>query len=50
MATTRRATAQWNGSLFEGAGEVTFESSDLGTYPVTWAARSAELNVVTSPE
>jgi lipoyl-dependent peroxiredoxin len=50
MATTRRAQAQWNGSLMEGSGQVTFQSSDLGTFPVTWAARSAEPNGVTSPE
>ena len=50
MATTRRATAKWNGSLMEGSGAVTFESSELGTYPVTWAARSAEPAGVTSPE
>ena len=34
----------------EGKGEVSFNSSNLGTYPVTWAARSAEPNGVTSPE
>ena len=34
----------------EGSGAVTFESSELGTYPVTWAARSAEPAGVTSPE
>lgn len=50
MATTRRASAVWNGSLIEGSGKVTFGSSDLGTFPVTWAARSAEPNGVTSPE
>jgi osmotically inducible protein OsmC len=50
MATTRKASAVWNGSLMEGSGRVTFDSSTLGTYPVTWAARSAEPNGVTSPE
>lgn len=50
MATTRRASAVWNGSLMEGGGEVTFESSSLGTHPVTWAARAEEPNGVTSPE
>jgi osmotically inducible protein OsmC len=34
----------------EGSGEVTLESSGAGTFPVTWAARSAEPNGVTSPE
>lgn len=34
----------------EGSGEVTFGSSNLGTHPVTWAARSAQPDGVTSPE
>ena len=50
MATTRRASAIWDGSLMEGSGQVTLESSGLGTHPVTWPARSAEPNGVTSPE
>ena len=50
MAVTRRASAQWNGSLMEGSGQVTLESSTVGTFPVTWAARSAEPAGVTSPE
>lgn len=50
MATTRHASAKWNGSLIEGSGEVTLASSGIGTYPVSWPARSAEPNGVTSPE
>jgi osmotically inducible protein OsmC len=50
MATTRKASAVWDGSLLEGAGQVTLESSGLGTYAVSWPARSAEPNGVTSPE
>ncbi|MGB8022175.1 MAG: OsmC family protein [Candidatus Nanopelagicales bacterium] len=50
MATTRRASAVWDGSLMEGSGEVTFESSGLGTHPVSWPARADEPNGVTSPE
>ncbi|MCU0301104.1 MAG: OsmC family protein [Candidatus Nanopelagicales bacterium] len=50
MATTRRASTVWDGSLMEGSGKVTLESSGLGTHPVTWPARSAEPNGVTSPE
>jgi osmotically inducible protein OsmC len=50
MATTRKAAAHWEGSLMEGKGAVSFNSSDLGQFPVTWAARSAEPNGVTSPE
>jgi len=50
MATTRKASAHWEGSLLEGKGRVSFDSSHLGEYDVTWAARSAEPNGVTSPE
>lgn len=50
MATTRQATTQWQGSLVEGGGDVTLESSGIGTFPVSWAARSTEPNGVTSPE
>ncbi len=50
MATTRTATTHWEGSLFEGAGKVTLESSGLGTYDVSWPARTEEANGKTSPE
>lgn len=50
MATTRRASAVWDGSLLEGGGEVTLDSSGLGTYAVSWPARAEEPNGVTSPE
>ncbi len=51
MAATRTAKAHWEGSLLEGAGQVNLESSGLGTYDVTWAARTEEAsNGKTSPE
>ena len=50
MATTRNATTHWEGSLFEGAGQVTLESSGIGTYDVSWASRAEEANGKTSPE
>ena len=50
MSTTRTATTHWEGSLFEGAGRVTFEQSDLGTHDVTWAARAEDPSGRTSPE
>lgn len=34
----------------EGKGQVSLDSSNAGTFDVTWAARSAEPNGVTSPE
>jgi osmotically inducible protein OsmC len=50
MATTRTATTRWEGSLFEGAGKVTLQSSGLGTYDVSWPSRAEEPNGRTSPE
>ena len=50
MATTRTATTQWNGSLMAGAGQVSLDSSGLGTYEVNWPARSEEPGGRTSPE
>ncbi len=50
MAAIRTAQAHWEGSLQEGAGKVSLESSGLGTYDVTWAARTEEPNGKTSPE
>lgn len=50
MATTRKARAHWDGGLTDGAGQVTLLSSGLGTYDVSWPARSEEPNGKTSPE
>lgn len=50
MATTRTANAHWEGSLIEGRGTVSLDSSKLGTYDVTWASRSEEPGGRTSPE
>ena len=50
MATTRTSRTHWEGSLMEGAGSVSLESSGLGTYDVTWASRAEDPNGRTSPE
>lgn len=50
MATTRTATAHWEGSLLEGSGRVNLDSSGLGTFDVTWASRAEDPNGRTSPE
>ena len=50
MATTRVATGEWHGSLLEGSGRVTLESSGLGTFDVTWASRAEQPEGRTSPE
>jgi lipoyl-dependent peroxiredoxin len=47
----RRAHAVWKGSLAQGAGTVTLESSGLGgTLPATWASRTSRSDGKTSPE
>ena len=50
MATTRTAAGEWHGSLTEGSGKVTLESSGLGTFDVTWASRAEDPDGRTSPE
>jgi osmotically inducible protein OsmC len=50
MATTRSALTIWNGSLLEGSGQVTLDSSGVGSFPVSWPARSEEPGGMTSPE
>jgi lipoyl-dependent peroxiredoxin len=50
MATTRIARTAWEGNLAQGKGTVTFASSGIGDFPVSWPARSEEPNGLTSPE
>ena len=50
MATTRTSHAHWEGSLLEGAGQVTLESSGVGTFDVSWPSRAEKANGKTSPE
>ena len=40
MPVTSEATTTWTGSLAEGSGTVAFSSSNLGTFPINWKARS----------
>ena len=50
MAATRKAAGEWHGTLTEGTGRVSLESSGLGTFDVTWASRTEEPEGRTSPE
>ena len=47
---TRTANAHWEGTLFEGKGSVALDSSGLGTFDVSWPARTEAPNGQTSPE
>ena len=49
MATTRTSKTHWEGSLMEGAGKVSLESSGIGTYDVSWASRAEQPTGKTSP-
>ncbi|MER5311586.1 OsmC family protein [Streptomyces sp. NPDC002773] len=50
MATVRHAHTVWQGDLLKGSGVVTLDSSGLGSYDVSWPARTEEPNGKTSPE
>jgi osmotically inducible protein OsmC len=50
MATVRTAEAHWEGSLFEGQGEVELVSSGLGHFEVSWTTRAEQPDGHTSPE
>jgi lipoyl-dependent peroxiredoxin len=50
MATTRKATTQWQGSLTDGAGQVALDSSGVGSFDVTWPSRAEAPDGRTSPE
>ena len=50
MSVTNKATTTWRGSLFEGSGDVAFDSSHLGTFPINWKARSEGSDTTTTPE
>ena len=50
MPVTSEATTTWNGSLMEGSGNVAFSSSNLGTFPINWKARSEGSDSTTTPE
>ncbi|MEO6020038.1 MAG: OsmC family protein [Knoellia sp.] len=48
--TTRTASNHWEGDLMSGTGQVTLESSGVGTFDVNWPSRAEEANGKTSPE
>jgi osmotically inducible protein OsmC len=50
MTVTSEATTAWNGSLFEGSGDVRLVSSGQGPFDVNWKARSEGSASVTTPE
>lgn len=50
MPTTRQGTATWSGDLQDGSGTTSLATSGLGTFELTWKARSSDAAGKTSPE
>jgi len=50
MAVTSESTTLWFGSLTEGHGTTSLDTSDAAEFPVTWAARSEGVAGTTNPE
>lgn len=47
---SRDATTRWTGNISEGSGVVSFDSSNIGEYPVSFPARVDDPDGKTSPE
>ena len=45
-----KASAVWNGTLLTGSGTTSLDSSNAGTFPVSWKARAEESGGTTTPE
>ncbi|MBA2308712.1 MAG: OsmC family peroxiredoxin [Pseudonocardiales bacterium] len=50
MGTDRSATTRWAGGLADGSGTVSLDSSGVGSFDVSWPARTEEPGPLTSPE
>ena len=50
MAITQTANAHWEGSLVEGKGNVSLDTSKSGSFEIDWKARAEEAGGKTSPE
>jgi len=50
MTVTSEATTIWKGGLIDGSGQVSFQSSGIGTFDLNWKARSEGSTSVTTPE
>ncbi|WP_159622301.1 OsmC family peroxiredoxin [Ruania rhizosphaerae] len=50
MAVVSNASTAWTGDLFNGSGRTTFDTSGLGTFDVSWKARTEPGAGTTTPE
>lgn len=49
-ANVSKASAHWEGTLFQGRGQTKLETSGLATFDVTWNARTHSGKGTTNPE
>ncbi|QTX05036.1 OsmC family peroxiredoxin [Agromyces archimandritae] len=50
MSVTSESTTVWNGTLMEGSGTVSLDSSKAAAFPVDWKARAEGERNTTNPE
>lgn len=50
MAAVSKASTTWNGDLTSGSGSTALETSGIGTYDVSWKARTEPGAGTTTPE
>lgn len=50
MAVVSKASTAWTGDLFNGSGNTTFQTSQVGTFDVSWKARAEPGAGTTNPE
>lgn len=50
MAAVSQATTTWNGNLADGSGSTALETSGIGSYEVSWRARTEPGGGTTNPE
>lgn len=50
MATVSSASTHWEGTLFEGSGTTSLDTSGVATFDVNWGARAESGSGTTNPE
>ncbi|HLS26518.1 MAG TPA: OsmC family protein [Beutenbergiaceae bacterium] len=50
MSVVSKASTAWKGDLFNGSGTTTFDTSQVGTFDVSWKARTEPGGGTTNPE
>ncbi|WP_312801729.1 OsmC family peroxiredoxin [Corynebacterium variabile] len=50
MATVSKASAHWEGDLFNGSGKASLDTSKIATVDINWKARTEATGGTTNPE